>query len=164
MSSERGGDGERGEFGAVAVADPGGQLDPLDQVGAVVGDQQQRLAAGVAAAELSPGAAGAAAHRPTSHQWVASLGRARSNGVVEVGLAVLDDQLVGEELQGVGVAVPRGGEGCASGGEQVGVLELCCGELPAQPVDDSGSGVGPHRAQSRIPEIRWITAVAAALM
>ena len=77
---QSGGQGERGEFGAVAVADPGGQLDPLDQVGAVVGDQQQRLAAGVAAAQLAPGAAGAAAHRPTSHPRAASPGRARSNG------------------------------------------------------------------------------------
>jgi hypothetical protein len=82
---------------------------------------------------------------------------------------VLDDQFVGKELQGVGVAVPRGGEGRAGGGEQIGVAKLCGGELAAQPVDNSeggvvGGGVGPRRVQSRIPESRWITAVAAALM
>jgi hypothetical protein len=82
---------------------------------------------------------------------------------------VLDDQFVCEELQGVGVAVPRAGKRHAGSSEQVGVLEPRGGELATQPVDDSdggivGSGVGPRRVQSRIPESRWSTAVAAALM
>lgn len=82
---------------------------------------------------------------------------------------MLDDQFVGEELQRVGVAIPRRGQRGPGGGEQVRVLQPGGGELATQPVDDPeggvvGSGVWPRRVQNRIPDRRWIAAVAAALM
>ena len=100
------------EFGSVAVADSAEQRGPVDQVGPVVGDQQQRLR-GVAAAQPAAGPAGAPVHRPTSsHQ----LG-------FEVVLAVLGGQLVGQVLQRVGLVVAGGGQGRPRGGEQVGVAQ-----------------------------------------
>jgi len=58
---------QRGEFGAVAVAEPNDQGDPLEKVGTVVDDHQRRLAV-AAAEEPAPGPAGVPVHRPTSHQ------------------------------------------------------------------------------------------------
>lgn len=82
---------------------------------------------------------------------------------------MLHDQLVGEELQGVGLAVAGRRQRGASGGEQVGVAQAGGGELMAQAVDDAqggvvGCGVGPRRGQNCTPEIRCATAVAAAPM
>ncbi len=84
--------------------------------------------------------------------------------VVEVGLAVLHDQFISEELEGVGVAVAGCSQGRAGGGDQVRVLHAGGGELAIEAVDDleggvvgrgfGDSGVRPRRAQGRIPEIK----------